>query len=147
MAFFGACAFPGGPSPDGQDDDFVPPALVSSSLTCDLDAERWTIEAETDAWTGGGTFAWSSDLESIEQHGVPSISAAEDGSADQLRLVLPIVSDWREASPGSSTAMRCGQDPSWALVVFDRFGEPADCATGGPDPTGLLALEGLPDCP
>lgn len=142
------CPFPGpGQGPGGEPLDPPPPLLVDFALTCDLDAERWTLEAEADSWSGGGELSWSADLEYVERHFVRSVRAAPDGTSDSLRSVLPIVGDWREATPGVSTAMRCGQDPSFVFVVFDRDGEVSDCEAGGPDPEGLGALPGIPTCP
>ncbi len=143
-----ACAPPGpGPRPDSDTTAPADPVLVDFALSCSLADERWTLTATADAWTGGGTLSWSADLTRVEVHEVRSVSAAPDGDADALRLVLPIVGDWREASPGSSTAMRCRQNPSYVFVLRALDGEASDCATGGPDPDALAALPGVIACP
>lgn len=137
---------PGVPGPAPQPLELEPPVIDSFALGCDVDDGRWTLDATTAWWTGGGRLLWRADGDWIESHRVPSVSAAPDGSDDELHLDLAIVSDWREASPGSSTAVRCALDPDWVFVVSDVQGELADCRAGGPDPQGFQALEGIPSC-
>jgi len=133
---------PGGPEPLELD----PPLIASFELTCDVDEGRWRLEVESLSWTGGGRLYWSPDLAYVERHWVRSVSAEPDGSADRLVLDLHIVGDWREASPGSSTAIRCAQNPDLVFVLYDYEGESADCVAEGPHPEELMGLEGIPDC-
>jgi hypothetical protein len=123
-----------------------PPVIDSFELTCDVDAGRWRLEVESTSWTGGGRLYWSPDLAYVERHRVRSVSAEPDGSADRLVLDLDIVGDWREASPGTSTAIRCAQNPDLVFVLYDFEGEPADCVAEGPQPEELMEMEGVPDC-
>lgn len=143
------CPWPAGqgPYPTGQPVSVQPPNLTSFDLSCDLNAEHWVLTAEADAWTGGGQLSWSPDLYYVEQDHVGSTRTAPDGTSDELKLTLPIVGDWREAQPGVSTAIRCGQDPSWVFVLFDQTGQVSDCRSGGPDPDGLSHLPRVPSCP
>jgi len=134
---------PGGPEPLELD----PPVIETFELTCDVDAGRWRLEVETLSWTGGGRLTWSPDLSYVERHRVRSVSAEPDGSADRLLLDLDIVGDWREASPGTSTAIRCVQDPDLVFELYDPEGVRADCVAEGPHPATFMSLEGIPDCP
>lgn len=142
------CPWPGpGRYPTGEPIALEPPALTSFDLSCDLEAEHWVLQADADAWTGGGQLSWSPDLHYVEQHHVRSQQAAADGTSDHLGITLPIVGDWREAQADVSTAIRCGQDPSWIFVVFDTQGTITDCRSGGPDPEELSHLPDVPSCP
>lgn len=124
--------------------ELVPPAILSLEWTCDVDEDAWRLVVETDAWTGGGNLWLSPDAEYVESHPVRSVRAAADGTSDRLRLDLAVASDWRDVAPGSSTAVGCGEDAAWVLVVNDTDSAVSDCRYGGD--VALMALDGIPDC-
>lgn len=132
------------------DDELVPvvgvPAITDVSLTCDLDAGRWRIQVETDAWTGGGSLLWTVDGDYLENHdNLRSIRAGAQGLEDTLRLDIDIVTDWRLVGGGGSTVFTCRDTPTALVWVRDLEGEVTDCRwLGGRDL--LTGVEGLPDC-
>ena len=114
-------------------------------LLCDVDAGEWTLQAEADAWTSGGRLYFGTDT-LLESHYVRSVSAAADGSHDELSLDLDIVGDWREQEDGSSTAVRCAERVDLVFVIYDRDGDVSDCLARGPTPEQLMAEDDVPDC-
>lgn len=141
-----ACA-PALPPPPGVAPDLRPPRITEASLSCDVPSATWTLEVAADAWTGGGTSAWTTDGTYVEVHPVRSVAAAGDGSADALLLVLPVVSDWRDAAPGRGTDFACAADPDVVFWLFDAWGAPADCWRRGPRPDVWDTVEGVTACP
>lgn len=131
---------PGDPPPTIPPD---PPEITAFEVACKADADRWVVTVDTARWTGGGALWMTTGGAWFEEHALRSTKAASDGSIDHLEAKLPIVPDWRDASPGSSTAFTCAEAPGWLLVVFDRAGAPADCRVDDPD--GVLAT--VPDAP
>lgn len=127
-------------------DDLPAPTAECLWLTCDDDDERWRLDLTTAAWTGGAELLWTADGAWVEAHPVRSISAAPDGSDDILSLTLDQVGDWRQALPGSSTALYCSDAPASLTVVYDPEGRVADCVWRG-DRTLWDTVDGLPDCP
>lgn len=128
LLLFAACRIPPASVPDPTV-QLTPPELSEVSLTCDDDARRWTLEAQATSWTGGGRLTLASGSSPYtEVHEVPSIAAAADGSGDRLRLRLSIAEDWRDASPGTSTAFLCSEPPAEAwLLLDDPDGNEVDC--------------------
>lgn len=120
-----------------------PPTITAFEVACMRDADRWAITVDTALWTGGGAVWMTAGGTWSERHAIRSTRAASDGSTDHLDLKLPIVADWRDASPGSSTAFTCSDPTAWQLVVFTQAGEPADCRID--DASG--ALGSVPDLP
>jgi len=139
-------------TPDPVDDsgsspfDLQPPQLSCVTLVCDVDASTWRLDAVATSWTGGGLLYWTPDGVYVESHPVRSRSAAPDGSSDELRLELDIVGDWREASSGNSTALRCTDDPSALFLLSATDGQVAQCSILG-DPAVWDGIEGPPSCP
>lgn len=134
------------PSGSGPTSDLRVPHIVDARLECDPETATWLLEVHTDAWSGGGSSAWTTDARYVEVHPVPSVAAASDASADLLRLVLPVVVDWREARPGGGTDFDCASEPDVLLVLNDVRGEPVDCRQWGPDPEIWNEVEGLEPC-
>lgn len=140
-----------GAAPDAVDTGEIPdrvPAIVSASVTCDADDAVWRFVVETDAWTGNGQVALSTDGDYVERHTMYSASAAADGSADHLELELDVVGDWRDANAGSSTAFNC-QEPDLAgvLRVYTRDGDDvADCRAFGDAPERWAAWDASLAC-
>lgn len=123
-----------------------PPTIESLDVVCDADRGRWTLTIDATAWTGGATTAWTSDGTYVELHDFSTESYADDGSYEVLVMTLSIVEDWREAA-ASSTVFLCTEEPSLVLSLRGTDGEQADCATWGPNPELLAALEDVPQCP
>ena len=125
------------------------PELSALSLSCDAAAESWSLSATATAWTGGGALWVTRDQSYVERHGVPSVSAASDGSKDTLKLTLAIVADWRYASSGSSTAFRCPDEPalSFLFVIYSTDGSTKpDCRVWGAAPEGWTEVPDVPTC-
>ncbi len=135
--------------------ELEPPFIETLSMECDVDRERWRLEVETAWWTGGGRLLMTADGEYIEQHAVRSIRAAGDGTSDLLRLDLGFVADFRDVSPGSTTAFTCATQPSALFVLLDPDGDTErECQLWGPniaiwddvpDTTELTCSAALPD--
>jgi len=109
------------------------PQFTDVSVSCDADAAKWHFTADTDAWTGNGQVILSADGNYVEAHGLRSKAADAQGAWDQLSLDLSIMADWRNASPGSSTAFNClTPGLSGILRVFEVDGSTeADCRAFG----------------
>lgn len=125
-----------------------PASITSLERDCDLELERWRFDVLADGWSGGGRLWMTVAGDYVEQHVVNSRRAAADGSSDELRLELPIVGDWREAVPDSSTAMHCSDDPNGLFALYDLDAETVlACRSWGPDP-GIWTeiVDGLPSC-
>ncbi|MBM4365780.1 MAG: hypothetical protein FJ102_06160 [Deltaproteobacteria bacterium] len=123
------------------------PEISSAKVSCDVDDAEWQVDVATENWTGGGRLWLSTDGEYIEDHGIDSVEAEGDGSADRLELDLDIVADWTEASGGSSTVFNCGT-PGLAgfLAIFARDGDTvADCRAFGEEP-GRWNQWGVGEC-
>lgn len=121
---------------DASDVSEEVPRLTAVDVTCDAQAAEWTFTATTSAWTGNGDVRLSADGAYVESHALLSVSAAEDGSADELRLSLSIVADWRDVVSGSRTAFNCeAPDLAGVLRVRTRDGAAvADCRAFGVAP-------------
>lgn len=141
-----ACA-PAVPVPPGASPDLRPPRITEAQLTCDARTATWTLAVRSDAWSGGGTSAWTTDGRYVEVHPVRSVAAAGDGSSDELLLVLPVVSDWRDAAPGRGTDFGCAADPDVVFWLFDTAGDPTDCWSRGPHPEVWRGVDGVDACP
>jgi hypothetical protein len=145
--FAHGCNLDGTPSPDQV---FLldpgPPAITDVSWSCDADLERWRLDIGCDSWSNGGLLYLSEDFSYIEEHPIKSRKAADDGSADELRVDLSIAADWREVSAGKSTAFGCSQVPNGLFVVYDRQDEVADCRRFGPYPAGWTGAPNVPAC-
>lgn len=124
------------------------PTLASLSVSCSVDDGEWALEADTTSWSAGATLTWTLDGSYVEQHGLSSTGAAADGSSDTLEGEIGIVSDWRDASSGS-TVFFCSDTPAAVLTIEDAAAETiTDCVFFGADPELLEGLEGLPtNCP
>ncbi|MDI7269006.1 MAG: hypothetical protein QME96_13540 [Myxococcota bacterium] len=125
------------------------PAIEALSWACDPGAARWTFEARTDAWTGGGKLWVARTVDDIEKHRVYSDSAAGDGSWDCLVLDLDVVADWRDAEGGTSIRWHCSDalELSFTLQVDDpRGATTTDCRTWGADPALWAESDDVPDC-
>ncbi len=118
-------------------EDAEPPVMTNTTVACDVDDAEWQVDVVTENWTGGGRLWLSTDGDYIEDHGLDSVEAEGDGSADRLELDLDIVADWTEASGGSSTVFNCGTARlAGFLVVFARDGDTvADCRGFGEEPS------------
>ncbi len=121
------------------------PSLASFDLSCDADVGVWTLQATTDAWSGGAVSHWSVDGAYVETHRPIALSYAEDGSSETLELVLAMVSDWREQSSGASTAFTCAAGPQVLFVLNDLGGVAADCLVVG-EPAFFDDVGDTPDC-
>lgn len=121
------------------------PSLTCLWLECADDA--WRIEATATAWTGGALLVWTPDGRWFEEHYVRSVEAAAGGDGDRLRLDLDVVGDWRQAEPGASTAVHCGDDPDVLFALLDLDEEVAGCAARGRDAAWWASVEGAPACP
>ncbi len=109
--------------------------MVDFELTCDRDAERWVFTAQTDAWTAGIAWWWTADGEWIEAHLARSVEAAPDGTADEVRAELDIVSSRQDVSSGSSTAFVCADELSAVFEVRALDNETVtDCFIWGSEP-------------
>jgi hypothetical protein len=132
-----------GPAPDVVPSQ-GPPALVAFELSCDRDAETWTLDVAVDAWARAARLTWTADGEWIEAHEAPSIDAAADGTSDRLFLTLSIDADWRDVEPGVSTAWSCHDDVGAVVQIVDLGGSVTDCAQWG---VGPERLEDVAPCP
>lgn len=122
-----------------------PPVITAHTVECKRDADRWAVAVDTQWWTGGGELWMTAGGAWFEDHGLRSTKAAGDGSEDHLEARLTIVPDWRDASPGSSTAFTCADTVGWRLFVLAQDGARADCVED--DPSGVLAtIPELPAC-
>ena len=126
-----------------------PPTIAAARLSCDPEARRWSLEVATESWAGGGELTWSSDGRYVErQPGLRSVRAARDGSADLLRLDIPMVVDFREAGEGN-TALGCDAEPGGRIAVQDLERDLVDCVRFGDDPRvrdAVPAPPAVPDC-
>ena len=133
-----------GPFHDGT------PMLQGLSLVCEQATASWRLEAETDAWTGGGTLYLTRDGREVEQHRVGSARAAGDGTWDCLEATLGQSVDRRDHVPGSITRWLCREadELSYLFVVVDPTGgDQTDCLAWGAEPSIWDAVEGVPRCP
>jgi hypothetical protein len=136
---------------DGEPLYSEPPSIESISWGCSASEASWSVEVSTLEWTANGDLWMAKATDYVEQHDLRSVSAAHDGSWDQLELELDIVSDWRDASPGSSTAFLCDDatvaEISFRLVVYTPGSEESsDCRSWGALPTLFDTIEGVPAC-
>lgn len=131
---FSGCS--GGGGDTAVDPSDTPPTITEATVDCDTREGRWTFAVTTDAWTGNGQVLLTSDGAYVEKHTVYSVSAAPDGTADQLELTLDVVPDWRDVVLGSSTIFNCGDTSLTGIVrVFTRDGSRAsDCRVFGVSP-------------
>lgn len=124
-----------------------PPMITSAELHCDPDAGRWVLTIETDAWASAAITHWTTDAVYVERHRANSVSAAPDGSRDELLLDLGIVPDWRAATPNISTAFACTSDPDVVAYALDLDNVPTDCRAWGPHPGVWAVVPGTVPCP
>ena len=108
VSFSFTCLYGCGPTPMDETEHWLP--TLSNPIIQTLETEcvhqSWTINVVTEGWTGNGLL-WLSNGEQNERHPLYSISAAEDSSADYLRITLETVSDWRDWQSGSYTRFGC----------------------------------------
>jgi hypothetical protein len=101
-----------------------PPSISEIRWDCSSSDATWTFEVDTVNWTANGNLWLAQSDDYVEKHAIRSVSAAHDGSWDELSLELDIVADWRDASSGSSTAFFCiepvTQSLSFRVVVAAR---------------------------
>jgi hypothetical protein len=131
MGVGGGCVPSGGPDSDLPPAQHDTPEIAEFNVRCDVDRAMWILQATATAWTGGGRLWMSRDAAYVEQHPVRAVRSAADGSAEDLRLELDFVSDWREQSAGASTAFVCEPPTAWRFVLFDLSGAPVDCRGDG----------------
>ena len=120
------------------------PRIVDFSWQCEND--RWTVFVESDAWTGNGSL-WLGNADRVEKHPIYSIAAGEFGESDLLRITLDVVSDWRDASPGSYTGWRCSQMENLSMlaaIYHPSLLTLSDCVDVGTDIWSHYS--NLPDC-
>ena len=148
LLLLSACITPGSttlPDPlSGAD-----PRISSVRWDCDPERSAWLFTIEADAWTGGGTAWIARDADRYEEHRIRSVKAAADGSSDILELELDVVADWRDASPGTSTAWRCADAASltFQVAIKETSGDDqTDCRTWGASPDLWDAFAGVPAC-
>ncbi len=127
------------------------PSISEIRWDCTIEDATWAFEVDTVNWTANGTLWLATAPDYVEQHAVRSISAAHDGSWDLLSLELDIVSDWRDASSGSSTAFLCDtatvEAMGYRLAIYTPGSEDlADCRSWGADPTLFDGIEGVAAC-
>lgn len=126
------------PWPDVEHDPLpgTDPQITQTTVSCDVNAARWSIKVTTDAWTGLGRLYLSADGDYVEQHTLPSVSAPSDGSSDTLSRELAIVASWRDVDPDSSTAFGCATpELTGVILVYSRTGSTrTDCTAFGDAP-------------
>ena len=148
LLFLSACITPGTTTlPDPLSGDV--PQIAAVRWACDTERSEWLFTIQADAWTGGGTAWIARDADRYEEHRVRSVKAAADGSSDTLELELDVVADWRDASPGSSTAWRCSDAASltFQVAINEISGnDQADCRTWGADPELWSAFDRVDAC-
>lgn len=129
--------------------DYEVPSIVTTSVDCDGDDAEWTIEATTTAWTGNGLVLLTKDGAYVERHSFESVSAAGDGSADELRVRLDVVADWRTVEAGQTTVFNCGEaGVTGQIRVYVRTGgDIADCRRFGEEPARWDTWEPDVVCP
>ena len=130
------------------------PEITDFQIECD--DGQWQIEVWTDHWTGNGLL-WMAAERRYERHTLYSIAASTTGDGDRLRVLLPIVADWRDFQSGRSTGFDCSDKEDMGLFVGIRHPQTAmitDCAEYADsenfmdEPTLSLWQEvPLPDCP
>ncbi len=128
-----------------------PPLITAIQYACSVEDEQWTFELQTDAWTANGHLWLATAADYVEKHAIRSVSAAADGSGDELSLELDIVADWRDASSGSSTAFLCDDSVldamSYRVVVYTPGSEDeSDCRSWGAAPQLFDGIEGVSEC-
>jgi len=124
----------------------APPDVVAADLACDLDADQWTLWLELSGWGGRVRSWWSADGLYVEDHLVPSVAYAEDGSGQEYQLQLSISSDFRLVEEGDATALSCAADPSVHVVIEDLDGEVHDCVTFPGPAVDWAAIDDVPTC-
>lgn len=147
LGWAGCRITPHQPAPEGPFFDGNP-GVVALSLTCDADAARWRLRAETDAWTGGGAL-FVADGERVERHTVSSSEAAGDGAWDCLDLNLSQAADPDDAASGGATRWLCRDEPDlrFLFVVSDTDGtEFTDCLAWGANPAAWADEPEVPAC-
>ena len=123
----------GGPSDDSETSAFQsgPPIIQEVRWECDSERLAWTLDVRTTHWSAGAWLWLTRDTSYVERHEVPSVGAATDGSADNLRAGLAIAADWRLVNPGSSTAFVCDEPPDVFIEVRGFQDQPSACASRG----------------
>lgn len=142
----GACVVP--EEGDDPTPEIITPSIRAIQLQCNPEAGSWRVTVDTVGWSAGGTVLWSVDGVYVERHNVlRSIAAAVDGSTDQLRGDLSIVTDFRPAGTGGNTAFTCSASLS-ALVWIEGLGGAGavDCWWFGERADALRPLAPI-DCP
>jgi hypothetical protein len=128
-----------------------PPSIADIRWGCDAEEGAWSFDLDAVHWTANGYLWLATASDYLEQHAIRSVSAASDGSWDQLSLELDIVADWRDAASGSSTAFLCNtptlQAMSFRVVIYTPGDNTqADCRSWGADPELFDGVQGVPAC-
>ena len=108
--------------------EYSDPTISSVSVSCE--DRVWTVETETDGWTGNGLL-WLATDERYERHSIYSISADPEGTSDRLRTQLSVVADWRDQQSSTSTGFDCGDLTTLGIFIAIRHPESfavSDCA-------------------
>lgn len=111
---------------------------------------RWRYNARTGGWTNGVNVVnvWTNeDGGSLhEEHILPSVEAAEDGSYDVIETKLSTNASFSQAQGGDRTQLQCGVHDvmpyaTYAIRVYDQAGNIADCAlfSNEVNPNGAIA--------
>ena len=149
LLLVGACA-PWRQPPDATTPPRIeadPPDILSADLGCDLDAQQWTLTVEVGGWGGRARSWWSTDGLYVEDHLVPSVAYAEDGTGEDYELSLSITADFREVGLGGVTAHSCGSDPSVLLAIDDLDDGVHTCLVFPGSSVSWADVPDLPDCP
>ena len=146
-----ACAVPQGGGDVGQPLYDAVPSITDIDGTCSVDAQTWTFDVTTNAWTANGNLYLAADTLYLERHPLTSIEAAADGTADHLQAQVAIQADWRDASPGSATAFQCNPSTwetlNFRVVVYTPgTSDVGDCRSWGPAPSNFDSFSSVPPC-
>ena len=126
------------PQPHAQE-EYSPFTIGDAQITevsSSRENDQWRIELQTDAWTSNGTLWLAEDLDRYEKHPLYSIEAADDGSSDNLRIILDVVPDWNNFVAGESTGWLCSEAEALSSAIVIYHGEtnlPNDCIYWGDD--------------
>ena len=134
--------------------EYQAPNIENFQVQCE--DGQWRIEVWTDRWTGNGLL-WMTDGNRYERHTLYSVSASPTGDSDRIRVLLPVVADWRDFQSGRSSGFDCDDQADMGFFVSIRHPQTAtitDCAeyidaeTFMDEPTLDLWQEvPLPECP
>lgn len=122
------------------------PLIDTTSLTCDADKAKWTLDLTTTSWTQGASSAWSIDGTYVEIHDLEQQYWAADGSSETFELSLSIVDNWDNQKDGKSTIYTCGSAPQIMLVVLGDNNTVTDCRDWGSEPDLWTSVDGVQVC-